>query len=121
MKIFVAHASSFDFKNKLYAPIRESVLNTEHEFFLPQETGDEEVTLETIKNSDALVCEVSMPSTGAGIEMGWASAYGVPILGIYEKGSGPSTSIEYIAKTYSEYSSADEMIKIIKEFLSSLR
>jgi len=121
MRIFVAHASSFDFRNKLYAPIRESALNAEHQFFLPLETGEEEVTLETIKNSNAFVCEVSLPSTGAGIELGWADAHGVPILGIYEKGARPSTSAEYVTKMLREYSNPTEMVKIIEEFLSGLR
>jgi len=120
MKIFVAHASSFDFKNKLYAPIRESVLNTEHEFFLPQETGDEEVTLETIKNSDALVCEVSIPSTGAGIEMGWAHASHIPILCIYEKGSQPQVSAEYVATEYVEYADSADMIGKIQRFIQRI-
>lgn len=71
MKIFVAHSSMFDFINKLYIPLWGSRLNTLHDIFLPQENGHEEVTKELIKSCDLVIAEVSMPSTGAGIELGW--------------------------------------------------
>ena len=121
MKIFVAHASNFAFKEKLYEPIRASDLNATHEFWLPQETDEDWVTLDFMRTCDALVVDVSIPSTGAGIEMGWANALGIPILGIYEKGSKPSASAEYTTKMYREYSSSEEMLKILEEFPSSLK
>lgn len=120
MKVFVAHSSNFDFKNKLYKPIRESALNRQHQFFLPQETGDEDVTFETIKNSDMLVCEVSEPSTGAGIELGWAHASKIPILCIYEKGSRPQASAEYVASEYVEYVDASDMLEKIEKFIQKI-
>lgn len=120
MKIFVAHASNFAFKEKLYAPIRASELNSKHEFCLPQETDEDWVTLDFMRTCDALVVDVSIPSTGAGIEMGWANALGIPILGIYEKGSRPSASAEYTTRMYREYANSEKMLKIVNEFLNSL-
>lgn len=121
MKIFVAHASNFAFKEKLYAPIRASDLNSKHDFWLPQETEEDWVTLDFMRTCDALIVDVSIPSMGAGIEMGWANALGIPILGIYEKGSRPSASAEFTTKMYREYSNAEEMLAIAGEFLSSLK
>jgi nucleoside 2-deoxyribosyltransferase len=121
MKVFVAHASNFDFKKKLYEPIRASALNAQHEFWLPQETEEDWVTLDFMKSCDALIVDVSIPSTGAGIEMGWANALGIPILGVYEKGSKPSASAEYTTSMYRDYSTSDEMLAIVDEFLSSLK
>ena len=120
MKVFVAHASNFAFKEKLYAPIRASELNTKHEFWLPQETDEDWVTLDFMRSCDALVVDVSIPSTGAGIEMGWANALGIPILGIYEKGSKPSASAEYTTKMYREYTNPQEMLSVVTAFLSTV-
>ena len=65
---FIAHASNFDFRTKLYEPLRSSILNEAHEFVLPQEEGTEIVTRDLIKEIDLFVVDASMPSTGAGIE-----------------------------------------------------
>lgn len=120
MRVFVAHASNFDFREKLYKPLRESELNTQHEFFLPQETDEDYVDLEFIRSCDALIVDVSIPSSGAGIEMGWANASGVPILGVYEKGSHPSASAAYPTKQYVEYSDSKDLIEKVGAFLKTL-
>jgi nucleoside 2-deoxyribosyltransferase len=111
MKIFVAHSSGFDFKNKLYQPLRSSALNTEHEIFLPQEREVEEITRDVIKNSDALIAEVSIPSLGAGIEMGWADAFGVPVIAMSEKGATVSFSIDNVVTERFEYESPEDMLQ----------
>ncbi len=110
MKIFVAHSSSFDFKNKLYAPLRNSTLNAEHEILLPQEGTIEEITRDMIGTCDAVVAEVSAPSLGAGIEIGWADAAGVPVIAIYEKDSHPSFSIDNAVSDRFEYQNASDML-----------
>lgn len=121
MKIFVAHSSAFDFRKKLYEPLRASSLNTEHQIFLPQETGEEEVTRDLIKECDFVIGEVSMPSTGMGIELGWANSFGVPILALYEAGGKRSHSVEYVAKEIIAYSDSAEMIQKISDFIAKLK
>lgn len=121
MKIFVAHASSFDFRKKLYEPIRASALNSEHEFILPEEPGDIWNTKEVIESCGAFVAEVSVPSTGAGIEIGWANAAGVPIIAVHEKGSAPSAVIPYVSKMTFEYDSSAGLIEKIGNALASLK
>jgi len=37
MKIYLTHSISFDFKNELYLPVRNSYLNNFHEITLPHE------------------------------------------------------------------------------------
>lgn len=110
MKIFVAHSSSFDFKTKLYEPIRTSALSSEHEILLPQEGDIEEITRDMIRNSDVLVAEVSAPSLGAGIEMGWADSFHHPVIAIYEKGSTPSFSIDNVVTDRIEYDGPADLI-----------
>ena len=121
MKIFVAYSSNFDFKTKLYAPLRGSVLNEEHEILLPQEGEIEEITREMINHCDAVVAEVSAPSLGAGIEIGWADAAGVPVIAIYEKDSNPSFSIDNAVSDRFEYENTTDMIDKLTEALKKLR
>lgn len=121
MKIFVAHSSNFDFKTKLYAPLRGSALNTEHEILLPQEGPIEEITREMINHCDAVVAEVSAPSLGAGIEIGWADAAGVPVIAMYEKDSHPSFSIDNAVSDRFEYESAEDMLAKLEMALKKIQ
>jgi nucleoside 2-deoxyribosyltransferase len=111
MKIFVAHSSNFDFKNKLYKPLRDSLLNEKHEFLLPQEKGKEVITKDIIKDCDLLLAEVSYPSTGQGIELGWANVFNVPIICIFREGSKYSSSLGLIVDKFVSYKDVKDMIK----------
>lgn len=110
MQIYVAHSSNFDFKTKLYAPLRGSALNTEHEILLPQEGEIGEITREMINGCDVLVAEVSAPSLGVGIEIGWADAAGVPVIAMSEKGAQVSFSIDNAVTERFEYENVDDML-----------
>ncbi len=118
MKIYVAHSSNFEFKRKLYEPLRKSDLNKAHEIFLPQETGKEEVTRDLIKGCQLVIAEVSLPSTGEGIELGWADIFGIPILCIYEAGTRRSLSLDYVTKNFIEYTDTLDMIQGIGDFIA---
>lgn len=120
MKIFVAHASDWSFREELYEPLRKSILSSEHEIKLPQEHGKETITKEYIKSCDLIIAECSLPSTGQGIELGWASIYEVPIVCVYKKGVNISGALKYVTNYFLEYENTDEMIKKISEFINSL-
>ena len=120
MKLFLAHSSNFDFRNKLYAPLRCSALNSQHEILLPQESEKEEITRDMIKSCDAVVADVSAPSLGAGIEMGWADAFGVPVVIMSEKGSKVSFSVDNVAAKRFEYENPADMLEKLGAALSSL-
>lgn len=120
MKIIVTHASAFNFRDALYAPLRNSELNIEHEIYLPQENGKEQMTQEMIKNAGAIIAEVSMPSTGQGIELGWAHIYGIPIICLSEKGSKISSSLQFITDKFIEYENPDDMLVKLKAALGAL-
>lgn len=82
IKIYVAHSRSFDFKKELYEPIRKNFLNNEHTFILPHEHSEEPFnSKDYLKDeADLVIAEVSEPSTGLGIELGWADAHQVLII-----------------------------------------
>ncbi len=111
MKLFVAHSSAFDFRTKIYGPLRASALNATHEILLPEEAGATWNTKEVIESCDIFVLDASVPSTGAGIETGWAHAAGVPIIVIHEKGSTPSTVVAYVAQVAFEYESPEDLVE----------
>ncbi len=119
MKIFVPHSSNFDFRNELYTPLRNSNLNSEHDFILPQENKREVITKELIKTCDLVLAEVSYPSTGQGIELGWASLLDIPIVCIYKEGLKYSPGLRYITGRFVSYKNPKDMIEKIGKFLES--
>lgn len=121
MKIYVAHASSFDYQNELYTPLRESDLNKIHNFTLPHEYWKKPFdSQKNIKESNLVIAEVSYPSTGEGIELGWANSYNIPIICIFKKGTTPSSSLKIISDTFIEYESQEDMIQKLHSYLTSI-
>ncbi|MBP6859604.1 MAG: hypothetical protein KBC69_03230 [Candidatus Magasanikbacteria bacterium] len=120
MKILVTHSSDFDFRNKLYKPLRDSTINSKYEFRLPQETEKEKLTKDIVKECVAVIAECSLPSTGQGIELGWADAFNIPIICIHEKGSKISNALHYVSNTFIEYNNEVEMIEKLQEHLNKL-
>jgi hypothetical protein len=118
MKIFVAHSSNFDFRNELYLPLRNSKLNLKHEIFLPQEKSDTgPITKDIIKNSQLIVAEVSYPSTGQGIELGWANIYDIPIVCIYKEGATFSNALRKMTDNFIAYKNQENMIEKLTNFI----
>ena len=118
MKIYVSHSTKYDFKKVLYEPLRNSVLNEHHDITLPHETT---ITPSSTKNiilaQDLIIAEVSCPSTGQGIELGWADSGDVRILCIYRSGNKFSSSLELITNSFIEYKDSDSLIEQISGFL----
>ena len=99
MKIYVSHASKFDYINKLYNPIKESKLFKKHEFILPHD-GD------NVINTKEIISK-------------WADFSNVPIICIYEKGAEISSALKFITKDLIEYENIEDMINKIKMKLIS--
>lgn len=121
MRIFVCHASIFNFQEELYKPIRNSQLNSYHEIYLPQEKGYAEITMSMIKKADLIIAEVSHPSIGMGIELGWAYLFRVPIVCFYrEEGKPASKSVYKITDNILPYKNAEDMIEKLEKHIPSL-
>jgi hypothetical protein len=120
LKIYVTHAASFDYKNQLYFVLQKSELNKKCKLIFPHSKGGKiSSSKSVILKSDLIIAEVSYPSTGQGIELGWAHAAKIPIICIYKKGSRISSSLKIITKNLLDYESPEEMVnklskKIIK-------
>ena len=119
MRIYVAHSREFDFKNDLYTPLRRSALNERHTFILPHENSDGMRTSQEFFRTecDLVIAEVSFPSTGLGIELGWADALKVPIVCTHKAGSTFSGSLRSVCSSFLEYSDADDLIAKIESII----
>jgi hypothetical protein len=117
MKIYLIHSTKYDFKDELYNPIKESELIDKHDFiFLFDLTSHPDNTKGMIKSSDLVIAEVSYPTTGGGIELGWADAFNIPIICIHKKGQLGSKYATILTNKVIEYSSPEDMIeKLVKD------
>lgn len=81
MKIYVAHSRSLeDYQNTLYKPIAQAVLGKwKHEVTFPHIDDSVIRSQELIRKCDLVIAEVSEPSIGLGIELGWADIYGTDV------------------------------------------
>jgi len=120
MKIFVSHATDFNFKDELYAPLRNSVLHQKHELILPHENEGEVSTKDMIRDCDLVVAEVTHHSFDQGLELGWANEAYVTIICFYKSGTDLPKTLHEISDSITEYDSADNMIAKITEVVDSL-
>ena len=123
MEIYVTHSRSFDFKNELYLPIKNSSLNREHKFIFPHEVSDEPFDSKPLIMSGRLgllIAETSYKSTGQGVEIGWADSVNIPIALLYKSGLQPSNSLSRVSNLWIGYSSDSELIKGIERIITTL-
>ncbi|MDD5489432.1 MAG: nucleoside 2-deoxyribosyltransferase [Candidatus Moranbacteria bacterium] len=119
MKIYFGHSKGFDYKKELYAPIRNSELNKQHEIIFPHETEGFINSKNIIKDCDLMIAEVSFPATGLGIELGWAEMLGKRVFCVYKKGSKISGSLKVVTNNFIEYSDSDDLAKKVREYLGT--
>jgi hypothetical protein len=118
MKIYVAHSIVFDFKNELYTPLKNSDLIKKNEFVFPHD-GEISSSKEAIQFSDLILAEVSYPSTGEGIELGWADSFKKRIICVYKSGSKISPSLDYLKCEKIEYSDLKDLITRLRAAINS--
>lgn len=115
MKIYVCHSTAFNYVNELYEPIKQNLASS-HDFILPHDNGSDAHSKDLIESSDLVLAEVSYPSTGQGIELGWADSAHRPIVCIYMAKTKPSGALRHIAKSFVPYIDSQDMInKILNE------
>lgn len=121
MNIYISHSSAYDYENEVYKPIRESTLAAIHRFFLPHEPANLDTDAKTeLKQTDVLVTEASLPSTGQGIELAQAEAAGVPIICFFKTGSKPSGSLRFVTNKVIEYENINDLIAKLQYELDAL-
>ena len=76
-----------------------------------------------IRESDALIAEVSVPSHGVGYEIGYARGLGKPVLALYKSGRSVSKMISGNPDPnlwMMAYENPDQAVEIIRTFLSKI-
>jgi hypothetical protein len=117
MKIYVSHASASDFTRELYEPLKNSEFAGNHSFFFPYEAGVETDTREIVRGADLMLAEVSLPSTGQGIELGWASDDGKRIVCVSKEGVHPSTALSFVPHESITYMHTEDLLSKLSKIL----
>ncbi len=119
MRCYCPHSRDLDYALELYRPIRESDLFGAWEIVFPYEQREHpEHSRSLIRKSDLIIAEVSYPSTGLGIELGWANADGIPVFCIAKTGMKISRSLSKVAVECFEYANQQEMVEIFTRIFS---
>jgi len=119
MQVYICHSSNFDYHNQLYHPLKSSPLWQKYRFILPHEKNSQPVnSKEIIKNSNLIIAEATYPSTGMGIELGWADDARKKILCVYKAGTKISSSMNIISDNFIEYKTSDELIQQLEQWLN---
>lgn len=119
IKVYVSHSTEFDFEKELYRPLKRL---KGFELIFPHESSKKsESSKEIIKGCSAVIAEVSHPSHGVGVEIGWADSFEMPIIFIFKKGTKVSSSLKFISGKFIEYENVEDIVpkieKILEEFL----
>ncbi|GAB4144409.1 MAG: hypothetical protein OHK0017_02900 [Patescibacteria group bacterium] len=121
--IYLTHPKAMDYDNELYKPIRNSILNNKFNFVFPYEDdGMPYNSKELILNDNCqiVLAEVSEPSTGQGIELGWAIVKNIPIIAFYKPGSKVSNSVKMLVNSIFEYSDPEELVSALEQKLANI-
>ena len=117
MKIYIAHSRDFDYINELYLPLKNSDFFKEHDVILPHDGDNYKHDRDFYKNIDLVIAEVSFPSTGLGIELGFLYDDNKPIYCIHKDNMRISSSINAITKNIYEYKNNEKMLIIINDII----
>ena len=118
MKIYISHSTNFDYVNELYAPIKSAAMRFgQHRFILPHDSGRDFNSKSAILNSDLMLAEVSHPSTGQGIELGWAEGRNVRIGCIHRNEAVMSSALSYVCYQFEPYNNTAELLDCIDRII----
>lgn len=122
MRVYIAHSREFDYIKELYEPLRRDETLSKYDLILPHEADDNSCNpREFYKDIDVVIVECSYGSTGLGIELGFAYDDGTPIYCLYRSGARFSNAIRAVSDKFYEYSSAEELVEIIRGILMSFK
>ena len=119
MKIYLCHSTGYDYAKELYEPIKASALLGVHDVMFPHDAGADAHSRDIIAACDLVIAEVSFPSTGMGIELGWADAAGKRIICVHRADAKPSGALRHIAKDIVTYDGPADLAKKVEEIVAN--
>ncbi|MDP3997580.1 MAG: hypothetical protein U1C56_02005 [Candidatus Curtissbacteria bacterium] len=85
---------------------------------LPHEVQEQvQLTKDDINAADLILAEVSIASTGSGIELGWANANNKPVIAFHQSTSPISPSIQFVATAIHAYLTEEHITKVLETLL----
>lgn len=120
MKIYVSHSSKIDYLKDLYNPLRISELTKTHEFLFPHERSLDLFPTKKLfdnKGCDLVFAEVSFPSHGQGVELGWAFDRGIRIIFAHKPEAKLSVVIPELSKEIFSYTDSQDLISKLSTYL----
>lgn len=116
MNIYISHSTNIDYRALIYQPILNSSLYYEHNVVLPHKLSTEQYpTKEFLKHTcELVIADISYPSTGQGIELGWADIFKVPIACIYSSSTVYSNSLKSVSKLFYSYDQPSDVVRNIR-------
>lgn len=119
MEVYISHPSNIPYRTEVYQPIRNSPLNEAHTITLPHEDSTDQFDSKKYFQNDCklVVAITSFPSTGVGIELGWANAFELPIVCLHKAGTQPSGSLSEVTETIEPYKNTDELLQLLSNFI----
>lgn len=119
LQIYLGHSTGYDYQSRLYLPIKNSELWHMHQFILPHDAQTEPIhSKKSIAHCNMMLAEVSYPSTGLGIELGWANELERPILCMYQEGHEPSKSLQLVCKHFICYSDEKSLVQRLTDYIN---
>jgi hypothetical protein len=123
MNIYVSHATNFDFQEEWYLPLKKNCNNETINFVFPHEKSLELFNTKEFfesKKCDVILAEVSFPSTGQGIELGWANMMNIPIICIHKSNTSPSNSLKAVSKILIPYEDIESIVLELEKHINQL-
>lgn len=115
-KIYFAHPSLSQFNMSFYFPLKNSSLNDVYEIIFPNE-GYMSIFKKNISDSFFFIADVSDSNLELGMQIGFASMVGIPIVFTYKKGSDFSSSLKYISEHFIEYENIKDLIDKLEDVI----
>lgn len=83
-----------------------------------EQQAEVQLTQTAITEADLVLVEVSVPSTGSGIELGWANAAGKKIIAFHQGGSEPSPSVKFVTSEVHTYVTQEHIIDVLETLIT---
>lgn len=122
MKIYISHSSAYDYNLDLYQPLKEASFFSDYEFILPHQESATPLPVKELFNSKKInfvIAEISLPSTGQGIELAWANENNIQVVCFFKENSKYSSSLKFISNKFIEYKNQEDLINKIEAVLKS--
>ncbi len=118
-KIYLGHTRDprLNYLDTFYQPLIAAL--HEHTLIMPHPNGADAVinSCDVLPKCDAMIAEVSYPSTGLGMELAWAKIVQVPILCLHHTTCTPSHSVLTHFSSIISYENTLDMVQGVAHWL----